>query len=189
MVKKGKYKLVSFLVENHLLYYKSLKKNGKIIAFAIMHYINFESIESFLNDFLLNRTIRYYSIQIDTNKKNENFLLLNFEDYNKDSIIKAFNLVKQTLGDSCNSARFFKDQLLEIKFFAILSHSINFNTSIKNDSNSIIISTDNNSKILDFYRIDLSAIEKEKSFLSNFVDCLDLNLFGNCRKILKTGIF
>jgi len=172
MVKKGKYKLFSYLVENHLIYYKSLKKNNKIIAFAILQYINFKSIESLLNEFLINRIIHYYSIQIDTNEKNKNILLLNFEEYKKESIIKAFNIVKQNLGVVHSPARFLKEQVLEKLFLAFFFQNINFNTSITKISDSIIISAEQNSKFLNFYSIDLDAIKKKTSFVSTFLNLI-----------------
>jgi hypothetical protein len=168
MAKKGKYKLLSYLVENQLIYYKSLTRYNKIIAFAILQSENFKSIEIFLNDFLINRIIQYYSIHIYTAEKGKNILLLNFEESKKEDIIKAFNVVKQNLKQSYNKANFLKNQSLENKFLANLSQPINFNTSITKNSNSIIITTDKNSKFLHFFSIDLNLIERKKSFIFNF---------------------
>ena len=69
MVKKGKYRLFSYLLENHLIYYKSLKLNNKLIAFALIEYSNFKSVEPILDALLRNRVIKYYSIQIEINEK------------------------------------------------------------------------------------------------------------------------
>ncbi|MFX1418486.1 MAG: hypothetical protein ACFE9N_06160 [Promethearchaeota archaeon] len=194
MTKKGKYKLLSYLVENQLIYYKSLTRNGKIIAFALLQSLNFESIETFLNDFLINRIIQYYAIQIDTAEKGKIILLLNFEEYKKEGIIKAFNLIKQNLGESQIKTNFLKNQILEKKFLANLSQSINFNTSITKYSDSILISADKNSKILHFFSIDLNLLEKKKSFIFNFSNliaslgkkgCLIFNFILDCNGNIK----
>ncbi|MFW9828855.1 MAG: hypothetical protein ACFFEY_14785, partial [Candidatus Thorarchaeota archaeon] len=69
MVKKGKYKLFSYIIEKNLIFYKSLKKSNKIIAFALFEYFSFKSIKEILNDFLRKRIIHYFSIQINTNEE------------------------------------------------------------------------------------------------------------------------
>ncbi|MFX1308346.1 MAG: hypothetical protein ACFFB6_08670 [Promethearchaeota archaeon] len=172
MVKKGKYKLFSYLIENYLIYYKSLTKNTKVIAFAILEYSNYKSIESILNDFLRKRVIQYYSIQIETFDKNKKILLLNFEEDKKESIIKSFNNVQQILAENHKFTKFQKEKDLEDMFLAILFQHINSNTCITKSSNSIIISTENKSKSLNFFTIDLAIINKEKSFVSSFLNLI-----------------
>jgi len=174
MVKKGKYRLFSYFIENHLIYYKSIKKKNKIIAFAIFEYLNFKSVEPILNDFLRKRVIHYFSIQIDTDEKSEKILLLNFEDYKKENIIKSFNIVKQFLTEIENPIKFLKEKMLEKIFLAIFFQDINTSTSISKVSEAIIISTEKKLKIFNFYSIDLELIEQRNSFITNF-----LNLINN----------
>ncbi|MFX1391831.1 MAG: hypothetical protein ACFE9Z_17335, partial [Promethearchaeota archaeon] len=133
MTKKNKYRLFSYFIENHLIYYKSLKKK-KIIAFAIFEYLDFKSLDSILNDFLRKRIIHYFSIQIDIDEKNEKIFLLNFEDYKKENIIKSFNIIKQFLTEIEKPIKFLKDQSLEKKFLAIFLQDINSSTSISKNS-------------------------------------------------------
>ncbi len=174
MVKKGKYRLFSYFIENHLIYYKSFKKKNKIIAFAIFVYLDFKSIEPILNDFLRDRVIHYFSIQIDTDEKSEKILLLNFEDYEKENITKGFNIVKQILTEIENSIKFLKDEILEKNFLAIFFQDINSRTSISKISEAITISTEEKLSIFKFYNINLKLIEQRNSFITNF-----LNLINN----------
>ncbi|MEE9377837.1 MAG: hypothetical protein V3V33_07345, partial [Candidatus Lokiarchaeia archaeon] len=174
MVKKGKYKLFSYFIEDYLIYYKSFKKKNRIIAFAIFEYLNFKSVEPILNDFLRKRVIHYFSIQICTNEKSEKILLLNFEDYKKENIIKSFNIIKQFLTEIENPIKFLKEKILENFFLTIFFQDINSSTSISKVSEAITISTEKKLKILNFYNIDLELIEKRDSFIINF-----LNLINN----------
>ncbi|NVM34789.1 MAG: hypothetical protein HWN81_04285 [Candidatus Lokiarchaeota archaeon] len=174
MFKKGKYRLFSYFIENYLIYYKSIKKNNKIIAFAICEYLEFKSIEPILKDFLRKRAIHYFSIQIDINEKSEKILLLNFEDYKKENIIKSFNIVKQFLAEIEKPVKFLKEKFLEKKFLAIFLQDIKSNTSISKVSEAITISTEKELKFFNFYSINLDLIEQRKSFISNF-----LNLISN----------
>jgi len=170
MVKKSKYKLFSYLIENCLIYYKSLRENNKIISFAILECLNYKSIDSILNDLLRRRVIQYYSIQINTNDKNKKVILLNFEESKKENIIKAFNIVQQNLGETHKPTKFLKEKFLEERFLAIIFKNFSSNTTITKSSESIIISTENKLKVLNFFTIDFDFIEKKKSFISNFLN-------------------
>jgi len=173
MVKKGKYRLFSYFTEDYLIYYKSIKKKNKIIAFAIFESLNFESVVPILNDFLRKQIIHYFSIQIDTDDKNERILLLNFEDYKKEYLIKSFNIVKQFLTEIENPIKFLKEKILEKKFLSIFFQDINSSTSISKVSEAITISTEKKSKIFNFYKIDLELIEQRNSFITNFINLVN----------------
>ena len=170
MVKKGKYRLFSYLLENHLIYYKSLKLNNKLIAFALIEYSNFKSVEPILDALLRNQVIKYYSIQIEINEKTEKILLLNFEDYQKENIIKAFNNVRQNLAEIEKPVKFLKEKILEKKFLAIFFQDINSSTSISKTTEVITISGENKLKSFDFFSIDLNSIKKRNSFIVNFIN-------------------
>jgi hypothetical protein len=172
MVKKGKYRLFNYFIENHLIYYKSLGKNSKIIAFAILKFLNLKSIESILNDFLRNRIIQYYAIQININEKSESLLILNFEESKKERIIKSANFIRQKIIETQNNLKFLKEENLELTFFSNLSQDINSNTIISKTSQSLIISTENNSTGFNFFHINLDFIKQKNSFLLNFSSIL-----------------
>ncbi|MFX0006693.1 MAG: hypothetical protein ACFFA7_10565 [Promethearchaeota archaeon] len=170
MVKKGKYKLFSYLVENSLIYYKSTKKKSKIVSFAILECLSYKSIIFILNDLLVRRIIQYYSIQIDTNNKNKTILILNFEENEKEKIIKAFNVVQQNLEKLYISIKYLKEKRLEEKFLDIIFRTISSNTTIKRSSESILISVENKLKALYFYKVDFENIDKKRTFILNFLD-------------------
>ena len=173
MVKKGKYKLFNYLIENHLIYYKGLRKKDKIIAFAILVCQNFKSIFSILNEFLKNRFIQYYTIQISINENCEKLLFLNFEGSKKETIITSYNFVQQKIFETDNSVKFLKEKDLEARFLSIISQDINFNTSITKLPESLKISNKNNSKVFNFYLINLDLIKKKNSFIINFLNLIN----------------
>ncbi|MFX1551083.1 MAG: hypothetical protein ACFFB9_12035 [Promethearchaeota archaeon] len=172
MVKKSKYKLYSYLIENNLIYYKSLKENSKIISFAILESQNYKLIDYLLNDLLKRRIIHYYSIQIDTTNKNKKIILLNFKEYKKENIIKAFNVVQQNLEEINKSIKFLQEKILEERFLAIIFQNLKPNATITKSSESIMIAEENKSKIFSFFTIDFNYIEKKKSFISNFLNLI-----------------
>jgi hypothetical protein len=176
MVKKGKYKLFSYFIEKQIIFYKSLKKKPKMLAFAIFEFYDFNSIEQVLDDFLRKQIIRYFSIQINTEKESDKIILLNFEDINKENIIKSFNFVKQEIKNGNVGVRFFKDDVLEKRFATFFDKELNSKVSHNKDKDSIVISDTNNSKILNFYTIDLDLIEKKESFILSFITLI--NNFG-----------
>ncbi|MFX1437229.1 MAG: hypothetical protein ACFFAA_08530, partial [Promethearchaeota archaeon] len=124
MAKKNKYKLFSYLIENNLIYYKSLKENSKIISFAILESQNYKIIDPFLNDLLKRRIINYYSIQIDTTDKNKKIILLNFEEYKKENVMKSFNVVQQNLEEIKISTKFLHEKTLEERFLTIIFQNL-----------------------------------------------------------------
>ncbi|MFW9970333.1 MAG: hypothetical protein ACFFDF_09045 [Candidatus Odinarchaeota archaeon] len=172
MIKKSKYRLFSYLIENYLIYYKSIRKKSKIISFALLKSQNYTSVESVLNDLLRNRIIQYYSIQIENNNNTELLILLNFEEDKKEKVIKAFNFVKQKLDEINKPISFLREKVLEEKLFTIIFQEHNSNGTIKRSSDSILISSNNKSKILSFFTIDFKVIENKISFLSNFLNLI-----------------
>ncbi|MFX0035034.1 MAG: hypothetical protein ACFE9I_05265 [Candidatus Hermodarchaeota archaeon] len=170
MVKKGKYKLFSYLVENHLIYYKSISKYNRIVAFALLISKDVNLNLTLLNKFLRKNLIQHYSIQLGTGK---NLFILNFEDSNKEGIIKTFNLVQQKLGEIGNYHKFLKGKVLEEHFLTNIFEDINSNTSIMKDLLSFIISSEKKSIGFDFYEINLNFIKKKTTFISNFLKLIN----------------
>lgn len=173
MVKKGKYRLFSYIIEKELIFYKSLKKSNKIIAFALFEYFNFESIKEILITMLKKHVIQYFSIQIDTNEEDRKILILNFDDFRKEDIIKSFNIVQQTLNDASSKVRFLKNNILEKKFLTNFSEESNSKFYIPKKATSFVLTGPNSSKIFNFVNINLDSIEKKKSFIANFVSLIN----------------
>ncbi len=174
MVKKSKYKLFSYLIENSLIYYKSTKEKSKIISFAILECLDYKSIIFILNNLLIRRIIQYYSIQIDTKIRNRIVIILNFEENEKEKIIKAFNVVQQNLEEIHKSINFLKEKVLEERFLEIIFQTFSSDTTITKSSESILINAENQLKALDFYTVDFDIIDKKYTFILNF-----LNLVNN----------
>ncbi len=172
MNKKGKFKLLSYIIEEHLVFYKSQCKNEKFIAFSIIEINFFKPIISLLNDFLKKKLIHYYSFQLNTFKKNKKEILLNFEDSKKERIIKVFNIIYQKLTETNLQIQFLNEKILETSFINLIFEDINSNISVINKSESLLITNNKDAKQLDFYRIDLAIIKNKNSFIYNFFNII-----------------
>jgi len=106
MVKKGKYKLLSFFIEDNLLFYKSLNKNKKFIAFSIFECSDFHPSFNILTDYLKKRFLNYFSIQMDSNENSKTLFIICFQDKDKDAIIKIFHLLHQKLQETKSDINF-----------------------------------------------------------------------------------
>jgi hypothetical protein len=173
MVKKGKFRLLNYFIENNLIYYKSLSKNSKIIAFALIKFLNFKPLKYVLTECLINRLIQYFAIQIDINDGSKKLILLNFQDSKKENIIKAFNSVKQSIAETYSSPIFLKDKILEKEFLSIIFNDINAKTSITKEPESILLSSERNNVIFKFFSINLGLIDNKYSFVSNFLNLIN----------------
>jgi len=169
MVKKGKYNLLSYIVDKDLIYYKSISRNKKIIAFALLETKNTTFILTTLNDFLKKRFIKYYSIQLNTFENSKNLYILNFEDYKKSRILQVFNLIYHHLIDNSIVFKFLKGKLLEKRFLALIFKYPNINILINVLKSSILITHQKLSKLLTFYNINLTNTKNKKSFIQNFI--------------------
>lgn len=188
MIKKGKYKLLSYFVEKNLIYYKSISKNKKIVAFAMFETKLYEPIISILNGFLRKRFIRYYSIRINTSKKNNKEILLNFVDAKKERIIQFFNVIQKCLLEINTPINFLEKEKLEKRFIALIFKELNSNVRIKRDPNSLLIINDEGSKLLDFYKINLNNIENQNSFINSFISLIaGFNKMGSITFSFKVG--
>jgi len=174
MGKKGRFKLLSYLIEENLIFYQSLNKNKKILAFSIFEFDNLPQIIILLNRFLKNRFLNNFSIQLDVNGENKKKILMCFNDTRKSNIIKTFNIVKQNIIDKYKSADFFKNEVLEKEFLAILLDHVNSNIKLSKIKKSILIDNEGDARILDLYYLDLNIILNRTSFFHVF-----LNLINN----------
>lgn len=180
MVKKGKFKLFSFLIEKHLIYNKSINKNHKLIAFSILEINNLLRIIPLLNDFLLNKFLYYYSVQISVPKNRRKTIILTFIENDKSKIDKFFNLIFQRIREYDNSIKFLKNHYLEKKFFHILSDKISYDISALKLGDSLILKRGESSLFLHFYEINCDFMQKEKISLHNLLKALNnLNQKGH----------
>ena len=173
MVRKGKFKLFSFLIEKHLIYYKSINKNNKLIAFSILEINNLLRILPLLNDFLLNKFLFYYSVQISVPKKRRKTIILTFIGNDRSKIDKFFNLIYQKTREYDKSIKFLKNHNLERQFFNILSNKIDIDMNTMNLGDSLILKQGENLQYLDLYEIDCNAMQNEKVSLHNLLKALN----------------
>ena len=173
MVKKGKFKLLSFLIENQLIYYKSLNKNKRLVAFSIIETNNLLKIIPILNDFLKKRFLLYYSIQINITKKRRKLILLNFIGKDKNRIVKFFNLIYQQISECDKSTKFLKNRYLKRQFLHVISNNINVDINTMKLGDSLILKHDEDLQFLHFYQINCPFIENKSVSLHNLLKSLN----------------
>ena len=170
MVKKGKFKLLSYVIEDQLIFYKSLNKNKKILAFSIIEAESFFPLLQILSDFLRKRFIKYFSIQLKIHEENKKIFLLNFEEINKNEINKLYNLIYQKVNNNKNQLTFLKKASLEKMFLNIFNKKNTSNLSISKSQDSILIKNHKFSTIYNFYTLNLNRVQTKSSFIHNFVN-------------------
>lgn len=168
MREKGKFRILSYILEDYIIYYKSINRNKKIIAFSIFKASEPKLIIPILNKLLENNILNFYSIQFDINGKSDLLIILNFEDYKKINIIKLFQMTNQEL-NLIKNVDFLKDQALENEFIKILIDNISPDLKIAKIYHSIKLKYENKSKIFEIYSIDLSNLKQDLSFITNFL--------------------
>ena len=169
MAKKGKYQLLSYLVDKELIYYKSLNRTRKIVAFALFETISFNSIMDDLNECLIKRYIHYYSLQLKISEKKRKVVLLNFEETKKENIIKLFNIFQQKIKENNSTITFLKNTQLEKAFLEPILKEMNSKVSLWKQSESIEICNDVNTFILNLYSINFNYLENKEHFIDNFL--------------------
>ena len=173
MGKKGKYKLLSYLVDEYLIFYKNLINPKKFIAFCFLEVKKFYPLISILSKFLIEKYIKYFSIQLSTKDKNKKIVVINFEDIEKDRITKSFNIVYETLNKVGFIIKFLRNNDLEKEFLAILLNGFESNIHISKNSDSILIKDKKNPRRLDFYRINLEIIDEKTYFIYCFLNIIN----------------
>jgi len=198
MVKKGKYKLLSYFVEDQLIFYKSLNKYQKFIAFSIFEVSDFNPAFNILIDYLKKRFLNYFSIQLSSNGKLKVLFILCFQDNEKDSILKMFHLLNQNLLDIGLDINFLKKNRLKQDFFNIFTQGLNSEIEVSKSTDSLILLNDKIPTVLQLYTIDLSLIEKEDLFIHNFLRLLNdysrkgslvFNIFSDFNKNLVLSTY
>jgi len=173
MIKKGKYQLLSYIVDRHLIFYKSLNRIKKIVAFALFEANSFYPVIPILNEFLKKRFIQYYSIQLNTLDEKKITFLLNLEDIKKENIIRLFSIIHQNLTEKNLNIEFQKNSVLEHTFLEIILKQVESNSSIIKLSESITVVNNNTSLQLNFYSINLVDLDKKDSFIHNFINIIN----------------
>ena len=169
MLRKGKFKLFSYIIDEYLLYYRSLNRKKKLLAFSIIETKEFQPLISILNKFLSKKYLNCYSIQLDVNEQDKNFLILNFEDNKKERIIKFFNLIRQKILGNGRDLHFLKGSDLEKRFKSIIIKEFASSSSILKNHDKIIIKNESKTTFYTFYFINLDKSENKITFIHNFL--------------------
>lgn len=152
MAKKGKFKLLSYLIEDSLIYYKSFNKSEILFAFCIFKVSNLNQIISILNKFLNKGFFYYYSIQINIANRDIEVILC-FRANEKNQIIELFGLASHKLIEYDNSIQILKKRNLEDKFINIFIKNFDSSIRIYKKPESILIKNHTYEKVLEFYEI------------------------------------
>jgi len=178
MLKKGKFKLLSYILDKNLIFYKSENRNKKYLGFFGLHTSSFYPLISILNNLLEKRYIKYYSIQVNTKNVSDYLYLVNIETNSRNEIIKLWNLTKEKIEANCNDLIFLDGDMLEKTFLEILDDNFSNNSLITKNKNIELI-TDNKIKIFEVYKINFENLEDKVFFLESFLSYIDnLNIFG-----------
>lgn len=178
MAKKGKFKLLSYLIEDSLIYYKSLNKSEMLFAFCIFKVSNLNQIILILNKFLKKGFFYYYSIQINiTNRGIE--VILCFRANEKNQIIELFGLASHKLIEYDNSIQILKKRNLEGKFINIFVKNFDSSIRIYKKRESILIKNHSYEKVLEFYEIKIKGYESQNQILVHLMNFIkNLNQKG-----------
>jgi len=179
MVKKGKFKLFSFLLESYLIYYKSINKNNKLIAFSILECDNFLRIIKPLNEFLLNKYLFYYSIQLNIPQKRKTIIILSFIGDKRSNIDKFFNLIKEQINNLDKSVSFLKNRKLKRHFLHVLSNDIDGGANSMKQPNFLALKYGNNLKFIQIHQLNCDNLKNQMIPLQSLLKALkNLNQKG-----------
>lgn len=171
MVRKGRFKILSYFIEDFLVFYKSMNKKKKFIAFSMLKTSDLSQSIVILNDFLKRNFLYYYSIQYSLSEKEEKFFLLCFKDVKKSNIIKFYNFIREKIIKTNGSAHFLSKKELENTYLDVIERIRDPNIKIWKKNNRIFLKNENEIRILEFYDLNLKNDKKEESpiyFLFNF---------------------
>ena len=199
MVKKGKFKLFSFLLENYLIYYKSINKNNKLIAFSLLESDNFLRIIKPLNEFLLNKYLFYYSIQLNIPQKRKAIIIISMIGENRSNIDKFFNLIKEKIYNIDKSVSFLKNRKLNRHFLHLLSNNIDGGANSMKRPDFLVLKNGANRKFIQIHQINCDHIKNQMISLHSLQRALkNLNQKGymvfnirndNRQKIITNAYF
>ncbi|MFX1569024.1 MAG: hypothetical protein ACFFCV_11735 [Promethearchaeota archaeon] len=173
--KKGKYKLLSYFIENDLIIYGGLNNLNELIAFGIIEMQDISKLDQILNEFLKKTCLNSYTIQIGVNPSS-NYIILKFISIEKKEIVQDYFKLFEFLKKTEIQHSFLKDKFLEIEFLRLLC---NGNASKLTEMRVKItkkgLSITNNNLFLSyiFYSIKLDLITDDIYFLQHLIKFLE----------------
>lgn len=170
-MRKSKFNLLSYVVDEMLIFYESSNKKKKI-GFMIAEINEYNQIIPLLNKFIMKRYVKYYSIQICLKKTKKIYLFICFEDDDKERLVKFHNVLIDRIHQIDGRILILNNDNLEAAFLNIFVENISFDINIVPKSNTILLDIEENPIILKFYSVDLDVIDEKNSFIPNFEDFL-----------------
>jgi len=171
MTQKGKFQILSYYIENNLIFYKSINNHKKLIAFTLFRIKSISTILPKILHLLTNELISYFSIQINTDE--EKFLLICLENENRANIKKLFLIIKNKIKSEDQFEILTKNEL-EINFLKIFNNNIENTSRLrKYDDDSLLLNYRDKQIKISFYNLCLNLIEKKKSFINNLIRVLN----------------
>jgi len=172
MVKKGRYNLSTYFIEENLLFFTSLNKQKKKIAFSILKIQDINPIITILNKFLSQDYLNYYSIQISLLNNYETLIFMGFIDFEKKRILNSFNMIREKLSQISEKIILLKEESLEKQFFNIGFDNIDSKFNRLKSKDAIIIEIGRSSHILTISILNLLELSEKETFLHDFYNFL-----------------
>lgn len=177
--KKGKFRLLSYLVDSNLIYYNSVNKKKKILGFALFELSGDFYIDKILQNFVKRGLILFYSIEINIITPDKVIYILCINHNNKSEIFKIFNLISYKLNQVDPSILILKDNKLEKEFLKIISLDTNKNYLMSDIIGSIRVKNESSIITLDFYLMNLDNVPEPNEIIFQFMDYIkSIKRFG-----------
>jgi hypothetical protein len=132
-----------------------------------------------LNEFLLNKYLFYYSIQLNIPQKRKTIIIISFIGEKRSNIDKFFNLIKEQINNIDKSVSFLKNRKLKRHFLNVLSNNINGGAYSMNQPNSLVLKCGDNLKFIQVHQIDCDNLKNQMIPLQSLLKALkNLNQKG-----------
>jgi hypothetical protein len=171
MTQKGKYQILSYLIDDDLIFYKSINKNKKLIAFSLLKVKSLHKVLQKLFDLLSNDMISYFSFQIDIYQAK--ILIFCIESINRANIKNLFRIIKKEL-ISNNSLEILNGNELEKHYINILDYTIKPDARLKkNNEKTLTLENNEKSVKIKYFKLNLTSIPQKESFITSFTKILE----------------
>ncbi len=195
MIKKGKYNLFSFSIENEMIIYNSKNRMKKLVIFNLLMTNNLEKMIPFLNTLLRKGLIKYYSIQFLNKKHLKTLILLNYQDKIKENILKSIDRIKEEIKKSLIKKslhiEFLTDNELKREFInIILEEDLDKDLKINTRNDFCVIKNNKKIQFIKLYSLYFIQDTLIESILNIFFNLItDLGIKGNLilNFLLKNG--
>ncbi|TXT59016.1 MAG: hypothetical protein BAJALOKI3v1_1140001, partial [Promethearchaeota archaeon] len=171
MTQKGKYQILSYFIDDDLIFYKSINRNKKLIAFSLLKVKSLSEILQKLLDLLLNDMVSYFSFQIDVYQAK--ILIFCIESMNRANIKNLFKIIKKKL-ISNNSIEILNGKELEKHYTNILDYTIDPDARLKKNNEKTLILENNEKNVkIKYFKLNLTSVPQKESFITSFTKMLE----------------